>query len=388
VSPAGRLAEAAKPPGLQRDPVTAALEGAVSAAANAFDLVFRNDLGEPSPTESMVVDQGPQRTVRRYRSTRPPRVERAPVLLVPPLAAPISCFDLHRGASLAQHLVRIGYPTYVVDYGPISFEQRTLGLEHWVSDVVPAAVRAASEHAGGTPVQVVGWCLGGIMALLAAAADRRLPIASLALVASPFDFERMTLLGPLRRLGELTPGELETLGIRLMGGIPAPLVSLGFRLTAADRFLLRPLYLARNLSDRQALAHMQAVDRYMANMLAYPGRTIGQLYHGFFRSNELATGRVELGGDRIDVRRVRLPVLAVAGAADMLAPVPSVHHVAELLPRSSEVRLETAPGGHLGALTGGSARRTTWEWLDEFLVAHQPRPRPPANVTRARIGVE
>ena len=64
---------------------------------------------------------------------------------------------------------------------------------------------------------------------------------------------------------------------------------------------------------------------------------------------------------------MRVPVLSVAGSSDVLAPQPAVHHVGELLAGSPEVRLETAPGGHLGVLTGRSARRTTWRHLDAFL---------------------
>ena len=46
-----------------------------------------------------------------------------------------------------------------------------------------------------------------------------------------------------------------------------------------------------------------------------------------------------------------------------------MHHIAELLPNAPEVRLETAPGGHLGVLTGRSAKQTTWKHLDDFLHA-------------------
>ena len=117
---------------------------------------------------------------------------------------------------------------------------------------------------------------------------------------------------------------------------------------------------------------MQAVDAYMAGMLAYPGRTFGQLYHAFFRVNELADGRIKLSDKTIDLNQVRLPVLSVAGKSDVLAPKAAVHHIGDLLPRSPEARLETAPGGHLGVLTGMSARHTTWRYLDEFLHEHDP----------------
>ena len=56
-------------------------------------------------------------------------------------------------------------------------------------------------------------------------------------------------------------------------------------------------------------------------------------------------------------------------APDRAVPVDTA--VAGLLPNAPEVRLETAPGGHLGVLTGRSAKRTTWRHLDEFFAAHQ-----------------
>jgi polyhydroxyalkanoate synthase len=69
-------------------------------------------------------------------------------------------------------------------------------------------VRRVSADAGGAPVQLVGWCLGGIMSLLAAAADPTLPINSIATVASPFDFRRGRLLQTLRPVDRLTGGRL------------------------------------------------------------------------------------------------------------------------------------------------------------------------------------
>ena len=91
---------------------------------------------------------------------RPRPVRHAPVLLVPPLAAPASCFDLRKGCSIAEHLLARGYPTYLVDYGPISFNDRDLGLEHWVDDVIPKAVEAVSKDAG-RPVRPGGRLVPG-----------------------------------------------------------------------------------------------------------------------------------------------------------------------------------------------------------------------------------
>lgn len=367
--------------------LSAAIDSAVDACANAFDMTLGSGLADTSPTSSTVIDEGPQRTVRRFRLPRSPN-SHTPVLFVPPLAAPATCFDLRRGCSLAEHLISLGHPAYLVDYGPIAFADRQLGLEHWVSEVIPEAVRAVSEDAGDRPVAVVGWCLGGIMALLGLAADSRLPVASIALVASPFDFAQVRAMAPIRQLAALTGGRLETALYRMLGGAPAPLVSLGFQLTAIDKRLTKPLTLARNLADRDRLAHIEAVDDYMAHMLAYPGRTFGQLYHRFFRVNDLADGRIELApGRTIDLGDVRVPVLVVSGESDILAPRAAVDPVAGLLTGAAEVRVDAAPGGHLGVLTGRSARDTTWRYLDEFLRRHdRPQRQVAADSSAADLG--
>jgi polyhydroxyalkanoate synthase len=363
------LAEARRLRAALKLPTAGAL---IDGATNAWDLlpVVGGGVADLTRQPSVVIDEGPQRTVHRFRTRGGARRRHVPVLLVPPLAAPATCFDLRRGCSVAEHLIALGYPTYLVDYGPIGFGDRALGLEHWVEEVLPAAIRAVSEDAGGAPVGAVGWSLGGIMLLLAEAGEPGLPVSSIALVGSPFDFREVRVLEPIRRLGRLTGGALGTALYRTLGGAPAPLVSLGFRLTSINRYATRPLWLATHLDDREALAQMEAVDDYMANMLAYPGRTFGQLYNAFFRVNDLADGRIVLSDKTIDLRDVRLPVLSVAGEADVLAPEPAVHHVGTLLENSPLVRLESAPGGHLGVLTGISARRTTWVYLDDWLDLH------------------
>ena len=352
-----------------RLPRLPAIDDLAQAGANAWDLWLGDGVVKTHPTPRAILDEGPQRTVYRFlrRGWKPSR--HAPVLLVPPLAAPAWCFDLRAGCSVAEHLIARGYPTYLVDYGPIGFSDRDLGLEHWVDEVIPRAVEAVQRDSGREQIQLVGWCLGGIMTLLSVA-SQQLPATSVAMVASPFDFTQVSMMAPIRRLAKLTGGALGTGLYRMLGGAPAPLVSVGFQLTAIDRYVTKPVVMAQHLHDRDWLAHARAVDQYMASMLAYPGRTFGQLYHQFFIENELAEGKLKMKAHTVDLADVRVPVLSVGGRGDVLAPLPAVHHVKGLLPNAPEVRLEEAPGGHLGVLTGRGAVRSTWRYLDDFLAAN------------------
>ena len=185
----------------------------------------------------------------------------------------------------------------------------------------------------------------------------------------------MPLLAPLRPLVNLTDGRVLTTVYRALGGAPAPLVRAAFQLSSVDKYVTKPLAIARHLGDREFLAQVEAVDRFTAGMLAYPGRTFGQLYHRFFRANDLREGHLDLGGRRLELAEVRVPVLVIAGAGDTIAPQRAVHRLTELLVHAPEIVYEVAPGGHLGVLTGRGARRTTWDHIDRFLAGNDRRRR-------------
>ncbi|WP_216209306.1 alpha/beta fold hydrolase [Amycolatopsis aidingensis] len=348
-----------------------------AATANVVGKVFQGGVADLRPMPRVLIDQGPNRSVYRMASAGSAPAG-PPVLLVPPLAAPALCFDLRRGCSLAEHLVACGRRTYLLDYGNVAFSDRRLGVEHWIDEVLPRAIRAVSEDSGGQRVHLVAWCLGGIFSLLATADQPELPVDSVASVAAPFDFTAIPLVAPLRPLVDLTGGHLLTPFYRMLGGAPSYLVSRVFRITGLNKELTKPLAILKNLDDRDFLAQIEAVDHFMDNMIAYPGRTFGQLYHRFFRANDLAEGTVDLGGRIISLSGVKVPTLVIAGEGDGIAPRPAVERLVDLLENAPSVRFEVAPGGHLGVLTGRRARGTTWRYLDEFLAEQAARtPEPP-----------
>jgi polyhydroxyalkanoate synthase subunit PhaC len=342
----------------------------VAAASNVAHKVLYGGLADLRPMPRTLIDEGTLREVYHYRPSGTVQETGDPVLLVTPLAAPSSCYDLRRGCSLVEHFVTEGRPTYLVEYGEVSFRDRNLGMEHWVDEVVPTAIREVSKHAGGRPVHVIGWSLGGIFSLLTLADQKsgELPVASLTVVGSPIDVTQVPLLAPFRPLLNFVNGRGPiTKGYQMLGGAPKPLVKWAFQLTAFQKLVTKPLALATHIDDREFLAQVEAVDHFTANMIAYPGRTFGQLYHRFAKGNQLVGGRFELDDRTIDLAAIDVPVLVFAGSTDGIAPVGAVRAVVPLLTGAPEVRFEIVPGGHLGMLTGRAARRTTWLVMDEWI---------------------
>ena len=373
----------------------------VAAASNVAHKVLYGGLADLRPMPRTLIDEGMLREVYHYRPAAAVVESGDPVLLVTPLAAPALCFDLRRGCSLVEHFVGAGRPTYLVEYGEVSFKDRNLGMEHWVDEVVPTAIREVSAHAGGRPVHVIGWSLGGIFALLTVADDSELPVASVTAVGVPLDISRVPLVAPLRPLLTLPLGwgtqgrGAVTRAYQAMGGAPKPLVKWAFQLSSFQKLVTKPLALAQNLDDVDFLAQIEAVDRFTDNMIAYPGRTFGQLYHRFVKGNALVAGEIELGNRTVRLADVAAPVLVFGGATDGIAPIASVKAVVPLLSGSPEVRFEVVPGGHLGMLTGRAARTSTWqvmdEWLDQWSSSREdtpasPSPRRPCPPSQGTIG--
>jgi polyhydroxyalkanoate synthase len=319
--------------------------GLCSAVSNVACKLLNGRIADLSrvPTDRVGGGAGP--SVHRYRSPEWLVPAGPPVLFTPSPGAPARCFDLRRGGSLAEHVAGAGRLAYLLDEHRAGPADPEAGLTEWVRQILPAAIRRVSHDAGGQPVQLVGWCLGGVLALLAAADDPGLPIASVAAIAPPTGVRPR---GPADRLAEL------------------------------ERRLLRPYGALLRIDDRDHLAQLEAADHFAAALRVHPGRALTEPYTAFLGDGGLTGEGLRLGGRRVNLARVGVPVLAVAGAGDRTAPPRAVRDLSLALRSSPQVRFEIAPGDHLGVLTGTRARATTWShldrWLDEGILRHGIRP--------------
>ncbi|MFH5209051.1 alpha/beta fold hydrolase [Antrihabitans sp. NCIMB 15449] len=342
------------------------LENLDSAARNAWAVTFGDGVEPYQPTPSTVVHAAPHETLRRYDRTT--AASGNPVLLVPPLAVVISCYDLRPSQSVVEFLLEIGKQPYVVDYGDITWADRNMGLEDWTHRIVPDAVRRVSEAHGGAPVDLIGWSFGGMFSVLTAAAHADLPIASVTAVGVPFDQTKNPGTALPRLVGPITGGREVAYSTWMFGGIPKQLVRAGFRIQALEREITRPLFIGRNILDTEALARMESVDRFMARMPGYPGRFYRQVYRRLILRNELITGTVHIRSDlAVELAKLTCRVLLIGSKSDLLAPAASVEGGRQVLTGASEVRYEQVRGSHLGMLTAPEARDSAWKSIAEFL---------------------
>ena len=334
---------------------------------NAWRLSFGGGIAPVERTPSTLISEGPHRDLYRFDGNS--INDARPVLLVPPLAAPAQCFDLRPGQSLAAHLVDSGKATYLLDYGSMGYADRDLGFEDWIEDIIPTALERVSRFHDEAPVDLIGWSLGGTLSLLTAAGRGDLPIGSVTAIGTPIDYRAVSMIAPLRTVGRFTGDRPLTAVTGMMGGLPAPLVQASYRFTALQRELTKPWFIARNLHDTETLARMESIDRFMADMPGYPARFFQQVCTQLILGNALVAGKFETRNGPVSLADISVPVLAIGGTEDVIAPVASVRAATDVLTGSPSARYESAPGSHLGLVAGPTARTTTWAHIDAFLDA-------------------
>jgi polyhydroxyalkanoate synthase len=80
-------------------------------------------------------------------------------------------FDLRPGESFAEFLMDSGIPFYLCDWGAFGVEDRDMGLDDVIADMIPALLRQALEHAGAVRATLFGYCMGVPLSASALAAD-------------------------------------------------------------------------------------------------------------------------------------------------------------------------------------------------------------------------
>lgn len=155
----------------------------------------------PTPRDG-VWRQGPA-TLWRYRNEHV--TVGPPLLLFIGLVSRSWILDLHEDASLVAALCEAGFDVYVLDWGEPGPEDATNTLETYVLRYLPRAMAALLRESRADDASVLGYCMGGNMALLAVAAQPDLPVRNLVTMATAIDLTALPGLAGAVQQRDLDP---------------------------------------------------------------------------------------------------------------------------------------------------------------------------------------
>ena len=317
----------------------------------------------------------------------------APVLLIPPMMLAADIYDVSPTASAVAMLRARAVDPWVIDFG--SPEEQPGGLERTLADHVVAISTAVDRihELTGRDVHLGGYSQGGMFAYEVAAFRRDEGIASLITFGSPVDTREGMPFGVPEQFASNLAGFVAD---RVLGGraLPAWASRAGFQMIDPVRSARSRLEFITQLHDREALLQREGQRRFLEadGWVAWPGPAMADFLRQFIAANRLLQGGFDVDGRLLTLAELTVPILAVVGALDEIAPAPGVRAIREAAPSAPVYEL-MLPGGHFGLVVGESARERTWpvvadwvHWRDSELSgsAHEgadARSEPPAPIT-------
>ena len=159
----------------------------------------------------------------RYRSDR--RRWRPPVFVIYSLICRSYVLDLSPDNTFVGRLLKAGLDVFLIDWGVPDERDADNSFETYVDYYLPQAVMALLAEAGSDGLTLLGYCLGGDLALLLAARHPELPVRNLITVATPVDFAEMGMFSRLFSDGRLDADAL----IDATGNVPPESMRNAFR---------------------------------------------------------------------------------------------------------------------------------------------------------------
>jgi polyhydroxyalkanoate synthase subunit PhaC len=304
-------------------------------------------------------------TLYRYRSAN--RTHPVPLLLVFALINRPDIFDLRHGHSFVEFLLEEGFDVFLVDWGVPDESDNDIGLDYYICDELPAAVRETLRASGQDEVSMLGWCIGGTLSLVYAALHPDTPVRNLLLLTTPVDTSGSLYYSWTARDSFDVDHVAE-----VYGSVPGRSIDWANKLMkpvtnywTTYRRLWQSIW--DSGGDFKPEAY-QAMARWVADNPPFPGKAYREWITYMYKENRLVRERLRIRGQRVDLRTVDQNMLVVTAGADHIAPRQGTLPLLDMVGSEDVTHLDR-PGGHIGLMAGSRARKEIWpdlaEWLGE-----------------------
>jgi len=289
-------------------------------------------------------------------------VYRVPVVLVMSLVSKPYILDLTPGFSFVEFLLKQGFDVFMIDWGVPRPEDSKLRLEDYSLDLIPACVEQIQQATGENDVSFIGYCMGGLLALIYGGLVADAPMANLACIATPVNYEGM---GLFRQWTDRRWFDVDRI-VDTLGNIPPELMYRSFEmLRPADR-LVSYVRLWDNLWNDVYVKQYRLMNKWTSDQIPFPGECFRQTTKDLMWENKLVKGELQVGGRTVDLKGITCPVFNAMAQHDHIAPYEATRELTQLV-GSEDKEDVVLKGGHVSLVAGANAIMRLWPKLDEWL---------------------
>jgi polyhydroxyalkanoate synthase len=299
-------------------------------------------------------------TLYRYDRTTEATFK-TPVLIVYALVNTYKMLDIQPDRSYIQNLLAAGLDVYLIDWGNPGKTDRFLTMDDYVNGYINNCVDHIRKKHRLEKINILSICQGGTLSVIYSCLYPN-KVKNLVTHVTPIDFS--TNDGLLFRWSKDT--DFDLLVDANHGLVPGDFLNQGFDMLKPMMKVQKQQTLTNSLDDKDKLLNFLRMEKWISESPDQAGECFRQFMKDLYQKNKLVKGELEVGGKKVNLKNLTMPLLNIFATEDHLVPPAATKPLNDLV-GSTDKELYSFKGGHIGVFVGSKSQKelapAVTEWL-------------------------
>jgi polyhydroxyalkanoate synthase len=279
------------------------------------------------------------------------KLHSTPVLIVYALINRYIMLDLEPGRSFIQNLLKEGLDVYLIDWGYPTGADRYLGLDDYINYYMDTALEWIGSETKTKQINLMGVCMGGTFSVIYAALHRE-KVKNLITLATPTEFDIDDAGLFLWAKGIDVDKAVEGLG-----NLPGDIANILYLLVTPVATVNKYIQFLEGLENPKFVSTFLRMEKWIFDSPDMAGEVFREWIRDLLQQNLLIKNQLILDGQKVDLRKIKCPLLNVFGKNDYLAPPSSAKPLSKAV-SSKDVTTIGVDTGHVGIFVGSTSYKT------------------------------
>lgn len=286
---------------------------------------------------------------------------KVPTLIVYALVNRQYMMDIQQDRSVIKNLLELGLDLYIIDWGYPTQEDMYLTMDDYINGYIDNAVNYILKSRDLEKLNLIGVCQGGTFSTIYSALHPK-KVKNLITMVTPIDFDVED--GLLFKWGKHL--NIDNM-VDAYGVLPGSIMNYGYMMLKPFQLMLdKYVGILEHMDCPDIMQNFIRMEKWIFDSPGQAGETLRQFVKDLYQENKLVKGTLEIGGSKVDLKKIDMPLLNIYAEYDHLVPPSSSKPLNDLV-SSTDKTLFSSLVGHIGMYVSSKSQKeiapTMAKWI-------------------------